>query len=151
MAIRQHASTAERCAAAASFAADFGVIWPLLVDPVERDWPASPLTPAAAASAAAGVAAAPAAGAAAAPAEASVAAVPEPQLRQQAADSGAAPSDRKWSGPFDAAFAPWPLRFYVIDRQGVLRFRADPQDCSYHLHELSAWLEKHAGRPAPAC
>jgi hypothetical protein len=42
------------------------------------------------------------------------------------------------SGPFDAALAPWPLRFYVLDRAGVLLYKADPQDCQYHHHHVTA-------------
>jgi hypothetical protein len=45
------------------------------------------------------------------------------------------------SGPFDAALAPWPLRFYVLDRAGVLLYKADPRECQYDLFELWQWLE----------
>ncbi|KAL4440384.1 hypothetical protein ABPG75_003385 [Micractinium tetrahymenae] len=37
--------------------------------------------------------------------------------------------------PFDAAFAPWPLRFYILHRSR-LRYKAQPRDCSYDLSEL---------------
>lgn len=46
------------------------------------------------------------------------------------------------SGPFDAALAPWPLRFYVVDRAGLLLLKADPKDCSYDLFQLWDWLEQ---------
>ena len=46
------------------------------------------------------------------------------------------------SGPFDAALAPWPLRFYVLDRKGVLRYKADPHDCQYDLFALQGWLDE---------
>jgi hypothetical protein len=46
------------------------------------------------------------------------------------------------SGPFDAALAPWPLRFYVVDRQGCLLYKADPKDCQYDLFHLWDWLEQ---------
>ena len=46
-------------------------------------------------------------------------------------------------GPFDAAFAPWPIRFYVVDREGVLRYRADPQGCCYNPFEMEDWLQQH--------
>jgi hypothetical protein len=37
--------------------------------------------------------------------------------------------------PFDAAFAPWPLRFYVL-AAGRVAFKAQPKDCSYSVAEL---------------
>ena len=40
-------------------------------------------------------------------------------------------------GPFDAAFAPWPLRFYVF-KNGVLRYKAQPRNCTFDVAELRA-------------
>ncbi len=40
-------------------------------------------------------------------------------------------------GPFDAAFAPWPLRFYCF-KNGVLRFKAQPLNCTFDFAELRA-------------
>ncbi|PRW59105.1 iodothyronine deiodinase [Chlorella sorokiniana] len=37
--------------------------------------------------------------------------------------------------PFDAAFAPWPLRFYILHR-GRIAYKAQPRECSYSLAEL---------------
>lgn len=40
-------------------------------------------------------------------------------------------------GPFDAAFAPWPLRFYCF-KDGVLRYKAQPRNCTFDIAELRA-------------
>ncbi|KAF8064545.1 Ank3 [Scenedesmus sp. PABB004] len=150
--IPQHATTAARCVAAAAFAAAFGLRLPLLVDPVPGEergdgsdpgaWLAAPApAPAPAQPPAAAGAAAPAGGA------------PRSCLGGACA---APPGARRGyvglgrSGPFDAALAPWPLRFYVLDRRGVLRFRADPRDCAYDILELRAFLQGAAARPAGA-
>ncbi len=37
--------------------------------------------------------------------------------------------------PFDAAYAPWPLRFYVLSG-GSIAYFAQPKDCSYSLTAL---------------
>lgn len=39
------------------------------------------------------------------------------------------------SNAFDAAFAPWPLRFYVIEK-GIVTYIAQPKDCSYDIFEF---------------
>jgi Iodothyronine deiodinase len=36
---------------------------------------------------------------------------------------------------FDKVFAPWPLRFYILDK-GKLVYKAQPKDCSYDIAEL---------------
>lgn len=50
--------------------------------------------------------------------------------------------------PFDAAYASWPLRFWVLERERVL-FKAMPRDASYDVGELEAFLQRQLG-PAPA-
>ena len=42
--------------------------------------------------------------------------------------------------PFEKAFAPWPIRFYVI-RGGAMTFIAEPTYCEYSLSELTRFLE----------
>ena len=39
------------------------------------------------------------------------------------------------SNDFDAVFAPWPLRFYILQR-GVLVYKSQPHKCSYDVAEL---------------
>lgn len=48
--------------------------------------------------------------------------------------------------PFEALFAPWPLRFYVL-RNGVMTYKAQPSDCTYSLAELRAHVLGLLGRP----
>jgi hypothetical protein len=36
---------------------------------------------------------------------------------------------------FDKYFAPWPLRFYILNK-GVVVYKAQPKDCSYDIAEL---------------
>ena len=46
-------------------------------------------------------------------------------------------------GAFEAAYAPWPLRFYGCEGtagQWILRYIATPQQCEYSLADLRAWL-----------
>ena len=40
---------------------------------------------------------------------------------------------------FEAAYAPWPLRFYVVE-QATFQLIAQPQGCSYDLAVLADWL-----------
>jgi len=43
---------------------------------------------------------------------------------------------------FEEAFAAWPSRFYIVDSQGVLRYKPQPtRDCAYSLDQLRTWLE----------
>ncbi|KAI7840527.1 hypothetical protein COHA_005826 [Chlorella ohadii] len=56
--------------------------------------------------------------------------------------------------PFDAAFAPWPLRFYILHR-GCIAYKAQPRECSYSLSELRERLlhlleVEGAGEGAPS-
>jgi hypothetical protein len=41
--------------------------------------------------------------------------------------------------PFEKAYAPWPLRLYVIEN-GKMTFIAQPKDCTYDVSELREWL-----------
>jgi hypothetical protein len=41
--------------------------------------------------------------------------------------------------PFEAAYAPWPLRFYGIAGEGRMGYVAHPRDCSYDLPALRDW------------
>lgn len=217
--INQHRSTRERCAAAAAFAADFGITMPVLVDPMpgkeqeeeqeqqqdeQQKQQQEEEEAAAAAAHADGVTIAAAAedclvaGKDAALATSKMPAVAEQQQQlpsnssnlaaagdaaskaaardaaaaTMASAAAAAASCRSCvgpstscstgtgetatdqdcssshvigygaSGPFDAALAPWPLRFYVLDRAGVLLYKADPKDCQYDMFELWQWLEE---------
>lgn len=49
---------------------------------------------------------------------------------------------------FDAAFSPWPLRFYVIERlngRTAVTYIAQPKDCSYDICHLIAFLRERLG------
>jgi hypothetical protein len=43
--------------------------------------------------------------------------------------------------PFEKAFAPWPLRFFVVE-DGVMVWIAEPNDCEYDVSLLRDWLTK---------
>ena len=46
--------------------------------------------------------------------------------------------------PFEAAFAPWPIRIYVIEN-GKLQYISAPTNCTHDVTELRDWLEqRHA-------
>jgi hypothetical protein len=56
--------------------------------------------------------------------------------------------DTKTRDPFDAAYAPWPLRFYGIAGD-ALGYVAHPKACSYDISELRTWaLDAAAAREA---
>jgi hypothetical protein len=42
--------------------------------------------------------------------------------------------------PFDAEFAPWPLRFYILHRDRVA-FIAQPRNCTYDVSALRDALQ----------
>ena len=42
--------------------------------------------------------------------------------------------------PFEAAYAPWPLRFYGIAGEGRMGYVAHPRDCSYECSASAARL-----------
>ena len=46
--------------------------------------------------------------------------------------------------PFDAAYASWPLRFWVLSRDRVI-FKAMPRDASYDIGELESFLRLQLG------
>ena len=48
--------------------------------------------------------------------------------------------------PFDAVFAPWPLRFYVL-HNGAMTHKAQPTDCTYSLAELRTHVLGLLGQP----
>ena len=50
------------------------------------------------------------------------------------------------SNSFNAAYASWPLRFWVLNKREVL-LKPMPKDAMYDLGELEAWLAKHAPPP----
>lgn len=153
MLITQHQSTEERCAAAAAFAANFGVKMPVVVDPVPEEHTAGTENPqqqqqskqaGAAANQQQGPGSSCATGSTTAPAAATAAGA----TTAGGCSSGSCGLKRGRvvgygnSGPFDAALAPWPLRFYVLDRSGCLRYKADPKDCQYDLFQLWDYLEQ---------
>jgi len=45
---------------------------------------------------------------------------------------------------FEAVFAPWPFRFYVISPTGVMLTIPEPKNCEYSMEDLRAALETHA-------
>jgi hypothetical protein len=52
-------------------------------------------------------------------------------------DTVAAPPGAR--DPFDAAYAPWPLRFYGISGESSVGYVAHPRECSYDIAQLRAW------------
>ena len=40
---------------------------------------------------------------------------------------------------FESAYAPWPIRIYVIE-SGVVQFISAPTDCAHDVTELRTWL-----------
>ena len=48
--------------------------------------------------------------------------------------------------PFEKAFAPWPLRLYVVE-DGIMTWIAEPKNCEYDVSLLRDWLtRRHAAR-----
>lgn len=45
---------------------------------------------------------------------------------------------------FESAYAPWPIRIYVIEN-GKVQFISAPTDCSHDVSELRDWLEQRHG------
>jgi len=41
---------------------------------------------------------------------------------------------------FEKAFAPWPIRFYVVEQQ-KLTFQAEPKNCMYDIRDLRRFLD----------
>ena len=37
--------------------------------------------------------------------------------------------------PFEKAFAPWPIRFFII-MDGIVQYIANPTNCEYSVEEL---------------
>ena len=53
---------------------------------------------------------------------------------------------------FERVFAPWPIRFYIIDAEGKLDFIPEPKNCEYSVEELRKAMCKHVPEdalPAP--
>ena len=44
------------------------------------------------------------------------------------------------NNPFEKAYAPWPLRLYVIEN-GKLTWIAEPKNCTYDASQLAAFLD----------
>ncbi|KAG2494373.1 hypothetical protein HYH03_007430 [Edaphochlamys debaryana] len=132
VALRQHRTTAERCAAARAFAAGFGLAgMSVLVDPMPEPETAER----------------------------------QPQLDTeeheqaqrdegrlgQAAEvgisGGACGGGRPGDGVFDAALAPWPVRFYVLDAcSRRLLYASEPRQASFNPWELRAAAQTELGR-----
>ena len=49
--------------------------------------------------------------------------------------------DPELGNPFESAYAPWPIRIYVIEN-GVMQFISKPTDCAHDVTELRTWLEQ---------
>lgn len=49
-----------------------------------------------------------------------------------------APED---GNPFEKAYAPWPLRLYVI-HGGKMRYIAEPEECTYSLADLRTFVAR---------
>jgi len=41
---------------------------------------------------------------------------------------------------FERLFAPWPVRFYIVDAQGIMHYIAEPVDGTYDILELEERL-----------
>lgn len=49
--------------------------------------------------------------------------------------------DPEKGNPFEKAYAPWPIRIYVIEN-GKIQYISSPSDCAHDVGELRTWLEK---------
>jgi hypothetical protein len=58
-------------------------------------------------------------------------------------------SEQKLVEPFEEAFAPWPLRLYVV-QDGKLLYKAQPDSCSYDIAHFRSWLIAHIAEPIAA-
>ena len=47
--------------------------------------------------------------------------------------------DDPWDNAFEKAYAPWPLRMYVIEN-GKIEYISYPKNCTQDTEELKAWL-----------
>lgn len=47
---------------------------------------------------------------------------------------------------FESQFGAWPLRFYVISKQGVLTYAAMPEQCMFDLFEIRRAMEHELER-----
>jgi Iodothyronine deiodinase len=45
------------------------------------------------------------------------------------------------ANPFSRLYAPWPIRFYIIDQHDTFSFIAAPVGCSFSLNEISQALD----------
>jgi len=43
------------------------------------------------------------------------------------------------SNPFERGYAPWPIRFFVLQK-GKVEYIAEPKNCSYDISHLRLWL-----------
>mmetsp|Transcript_2660 Transcript_2660/g.9717 ORF Transcript_2660/g.9717 Transcript_2660/m.9717 type:complete len:85 (+) Transcript_2660:1767-2021(+) len=50
------------------------------------------------------------------------------------------------SNPFDAAYAPWPIRLFGIDADGKIAFVSDPVQARIEVGGFFAWLESVADK-----
>ena len=46
--------------------------------------------------------------------------------------------------PFEKAYAPWPIRIYVIEN-GTIQYISSPTDCAHDVGELRTWLKSRHG------
>ena len=45
----------------------------------------------------------------------------------------------------EKAYAGWPERFYIVDRQGTIVYKGGPGPFEFHPEEVEAWLAKNVG------
>ena len=48
--------------------------------------------------------------------------------------------DPERGNPFEKAYAPWPIRIYVIE-DAKIQYISSPSECAHDVGELRAWLE----------
>lgn len=44
---------------------------------------------------------------------------------------------------FERVFAPWPIRFYIVNAEGVLDYIPEPKNCEYSVEELRTAVSRH--------
>ena len=47
--------------------------------------------------------------------------------------------------PFQSAYAPWPIRIYVIEN-GKMQYISAPENCAHDVTELRAWLAQRRNK-----
>lgn len=56
----------------------------------------------------------------------------------------------RMDNPADTAYAAWPERLYVIDREGTIVYKGKPGPFGYHPNEVEQWLAQYVSSRPPS-